>query len=179
MNAQRVAVWTQVVGGAAVILGLGLVVWELQQVKTLTRAQLTSDLFAISVANHDTVMGESAAAVLAKACTDPAELSLEESTILNHFYVGQLELVSRMVVLTDRDGLFAPDYWKIPATGYFATVFETAYGRAWFMQQDPSWYAEGVIRAGREFLASRGEPRCVFDYESIRERVISNSHSRQ
>lgn len=56
--------------GLAVMTGLGLVVWELQQVKTLTRAQLTSELFAINTSHRDALMGENGSAALASSVLD-------------------------------------------------------------------------------------------------------------
>ena len=103
MNYERVGFWVQISTGLAVIFGLALVVWELQQVKTLSRAQLSSDYIAMMNEVHGYVSGESLAKALAKACTQPAELTLEEALVVDNYYFANLNLVARLVLLSDRD----------------------------------------------------------------------------
>ena len=43
MDTQKVAHWVQIATGAAMLVGIGLVVWELEQSKDVAMAQLTSD----------------------------------------------------------------------------------------------------------------------------------------
>ena len=50
MNAQAIANWVQIITSVAVLVGLGLVVFELNQTRTLVKTQLTSDGFIIGVA---------------------------------------------------------------------------------------------------------------------------------
>lgn len=167
MDSQKIGNWIQIVSGIALILGLGLVIWELQQVRILTRAQLTSDNVSVSVASSSAVMGENAAEILAKACLDPGALSLHETTLLGYFYDQQIELVMRMKLLTDRDGLYAKDTWKDYAGAYFSDIFRTAFGRAWFLRQDPSWMDEGVLQAGYDFLDATAEPWCEVEHHEL------------
>ena len=63
MNIDKANIWIQLTTAFAVLVGIGLVVWELQQVRTLTRAQLTNDMFSITAGNHAAMLGENAAAL--------------------------------------------------------------------------------------------------------------------
>ena len=166
MDSQKIGNWIQIVSGIALIVGIGLVIWELQQVRILTRAQLTSDNVSASVASNSAVMGENAAEILAKACLDPGTLSLHETTLLGYFYDQQIALVVRMKLLTDRDGLYAKDTWKNSAGPYFADIFRTAFGRAWFLRQG-AWVDEEVLQAGYDFLEANAEPWCEVEHREL------------
>ena len=144
MNPERVTIWIQVATGIAVVAGLGLVVWELQQVKTLTRAQLTSDHFAAEFGLDASVMGENPSDTLAKACSDPTQLSHSEVRILSELYGTRLEFVERIKILTQRDGIYEEGYWETRLRTELAQVFDSAFGRVWFLQQHPDWYSEGL-----------------------------------
>ena len=52
--------WVQITTTISILIGLGLVIWELQQVKTLARAQLTSDSIAIYNDIRTAILGEQA-----------------------------------------------------------------------------------------------------------------------
>ena len=71
----------QLITGIAVLIGLGLVVWELQQTRTLTRAQLTSDHWSEVLQNSRALLGENPAPILAKSCDSPESLSAAERAV--------------------------------------------------------------------------------------------------
>ena len=68
----------QILTVGAVLIGLAFVVWELQQTRTLTRLQLTSDAYSEVSADRRTLLGENFAETFAKACVG-AELSQSET----------------------------------------------------------------------------------------------------
>ncbi len=167
MSTDKISLWIQIGTGLAVIAGLGLVVWELQQVRTLTRAQLTSELFAISASLNASISGENPAAALAKACTSPESLTREEAIVVDAFYDSQLQLAGRAMILTDRDGIYPEGYWQSNSGGYFASIVESAYGRAWLLRQQIEWWPEGLIEYARGWLAAQGHPWCHHVHEDI------------
>ena len=75
MNSQVLTNWIQVFTGIAVLVGLGLVVWELQQTRDLVRAQLVTDGYISRSDTQRTFLGESFASTYAKACFQPEELT--------------------------------------------------------------------------------------------------------
>jgi hypothetical protein len=166
MNYERTSLWIQVGTALAVIAGLLLVVWELQQVRTLARAQLTSDFMAMSNAVYSTVIGESAASVIAKACLDPESLTPSEVVIMNDYYLAHVTLLARMVSLTDRDGIYATGYWQ-ELIAYLNPVVKSAYGRSWFngrISVSDGWQ-ESLVEEGRNYIEQLGPPNCVSDFD--------------
>ena len=70
----------------SVVVGIGLVFWELQQVRILSRAQLTSDSFAAINSVYLTTAGEGLSAALQTACLNSNELTLKETIEINGYY---------------------------------------------------------------------------------------------
>ena len=57
MDSEKLSDWVQIITGFAIVLGLGLVIWELQQSREATMAQLTNEGFAQVGQQNATVMG--------------------------------------------------------------------------------------------------------------------------
>ena len=103
--------WIQLLSSLAILAGIILVIVDLRQAEQLARAQLTSDYVETMNGVHGSVLGENLASALSKACLNPEELTLEETYILDSYYFTQANLVSRMILLTERDGLYEDGYW--------------------------------------------------------------------
>ena len=70
MNNQTASIATQLITTIAVLIGLGFVIWELQQTRTLARAQLSSDGWAETSADKRVMLGENFADTFAKRCRE-------------------------------------------------------------------------------------------------------------
>lgn len=71
METRKIANWVQIATGFGVLIGLGLVVWELQQSRAVATAQLTSDGFAHFHQLNISRMGESPATAPTNLYTAP------------------------------------------------------------------------------------------------------------
>ncbi len=88
----------QILSAVAIISGLLLVVWELQQTRTLARAQMIHDSFSDSYNYYLARMGEESSAVHIKACLTPEKLTPSEIAI-NHADTETLWLEMRRLVV--------------------------------------------------------------------------------
>ena len=161
--------WIQVVTAVAVLFGLGLVVWELQQVRTLTRAQLTSENVAINNEIYTSMLGEHAAQVVAKACLAPEELTLTESIVLNDYYLAHANLLARLALISDRDEVYAPGYWR-ENFYYLNPILKSLYGRMWLLEKTDGW-PPGFVDAVRERISELGPPTCATELQERIERI--------
>jgi len=90
---ELINVWAQILTGIAVIVGLGLVVWELQ----ITR-QASYDMYALITVSDESadisaMYGERAAEVMAKACFEPSSLTNADLFILSKYFENRLNRV--------------------------------------------------------------------------------------
>jgi hypothetical protein len=135
MNSQTLSNWVQAATGLAVIIGLGFVVWELQQNREATQSQLSSDGWQMVTAQEVAVMGESPANALAKACKDPNEMTDAELVVLHNYYNNILNNhMRRLQSLSRRGSFYTEDVWKQSARYAFGLIFSTPVGRAWWQQ---------------------------------------------
>ena len=112
MNSQQVATWAQVITGIAVLIGLGLVVWELTQARALARAQLTSESYTVAIQTTTSLLGEDPLAAVAKACDRPNELTTQDTLVLKRYYEGLLGRAMVLRTIAERDELLDRDYWR-------------------------------------------------------------------
>ena len=118
----------QILTGVAVLAGLVLVVWEMQQTKDLVRAQLLSDGFVADMGLSSMTLSESFASVRAKACSAPDELSDSELFEMYEYHAMLYNNIVRMRMLNDA-GVF-PEAWQVWATGYLKVILSTRAGQA-------------------------------------------------
>ncbi|MEM7099370.1 MAG: hypothetical protein AAF541_13995 [Pseudomonadota bacterium] len=144
MNENKLFNALQIATGVAVVIGLIMVFIELQQAKSLSLAELTSEGYAEVMADFRTVMGENSAEVIAKSCITPEQLNAQELVILNAYYNSKLAQVSRLRVLE-----FVADFgvpWQTLAHQQLQEVLATKPGQQWFefhLKTDPELYGIG------------------------------------
>jgi hypothetical protein len=159
MESQSVAAWVQVVTVVAVLVGLGLVVWELRQNRDATLSQLSNDYWHFASQERAALFGEDAAHVLAKACHAPTELTESDLIILEQYYEGFIARINRMMILRERGGFYARDQWREALFG-LDILFMSEPGRAYWKSVASTWIHEDIYRAGNEMLAGWDKPMC-------------------
>ena len=82
----RFSNWFQIISNVAIIVGLGLVVYELNQSKQLASAQFYNDSVARETSIMLAMMGEDPREALAKAALHPADLNERDAVALNAYY---------------------------------------------------------------------------------------------
>lgn len=94
MDSQKISLWVQFLTGLAVLVGLALVIWELQQARELARAQLASDGWNEIMATARSSLSETFAVARHKSCVSPNELSDSEiQEMLSYFHILRSEAV--------------------------------------------------------------------------------------
>ena len=83
---RRLELAIQLITGAAVLIGVVLVLIELQQTRALTYKQMVQDRLGAVVEHNSRVYGEDLATVLEKACSAPNDLSQSEAIIIDTYF---------------------------------------------------------------------------------------------
>ena len=82
----RFSNWFQIVSNVAIIFGLGLVVYELNQSKQIASSEFTRENMARETSIKLAIMGEDPRDALAKAALHPADLNERDAVALNAYY---------------------------------------------------------------------------------------------
>lgn len=156
--------WVQILSNFGVLLGLGLLIFELNQSSDLTQAQVVDGTYDAVVFRNLALLGESPEQALARSIFRPDELTEDDVIVLSQFYTAML--VSWMRVRDER------------GVGYFGSSFEyVARSEAYFLNTRPgrAWWASvrqitdpAIVQAVDEALASMNPD----DHRALLERMI-------
>jgi hypothetical protein len=159
----------QITTGLALLIGLVLVFVELQQAKSLTLAQLTSDGYSDAMEEFRVLMGENPAPVIAKSCFKPEELTPDEYVVLTAFYNGRVAQISRLRVLELVADFGVP--WQALAEQQLIGVLDTKPGREWFQR---NLYSDPDLRAVGEMVIE-SNPDCKQTLTPPRPKSVLNT----
>ncbi len=126
---QRALAWVQILSAIGVLVGIVLVILQLQQNEKLLRLQLATELRINRDADRNVIRGETYSETLAKLAGDAGELSDAE---LHQFHAHAASIyeelhLRRMLFDT---GVFMGD-WRTWLTEESCLLFDNATGRAW------------------------------------------------
>ena len=159
MNLGRIADWVQILTGIALVVGIFLVLEELEQNKRFTQAQMISESTDQGLQRTLSILGENPMAAMAKACDPREKLSREDALVLNHLFTAYMMTVMRAYEV-DKVGGFATDRWKRIARGNLISIFTTQHGRDWWRNYSEFSQIEPIVKYGNEILESVGSLTC-------------------
>ena len=127
----RFSNWFQIISNVAIIIGLGLVVYELNQSKQLASAQFTIDAMQRQTNIQLAVMGEDPREALAKEALHPHDLNERDVVALDAYYdtvvMGWFsQAISRRIGDIDD-----PYPWQRAVVDSVHRDFSTETGRRW------------------------------------------------
>lgn len=155
MDSRRLTAWIQILTSIAVLLGLILVVWELQQARNIAQAQLISDNYGVAAQIHTSLFGENASEVLAKSCSSPEDLTEGELQILMRVHLAYLNLALRNYYI-DTSTNVTQDSWQDEARRNITGILACEPGRAMWEIFNPQLPIR-VQELGREILQKSQE----------------------
>ena len=165
MDANRVNSLVQTVTGIAILAGLALVIWELQQNREATMSQLTSEGYLFASQVESPALGEEPAEVLAKACLSPEELTNADLFRLQGYYSLRIMNLQRLLMLAERGSFYEADYWQSYGEFQFGLIFSTEVGRNYWEVFGNTWRSE-IRQYGDSLLANASEPDCAERYRA-------------
>lgn len=131
MKAESYSILIQIGTLISVLLGLGLVVWELQEARRLAQVQVTQDGLAALGADISAYYGEHAPQALARACFTPQEVSEEDMLTLHYLWGNRMMQPFRRRIHA-RVGGFDID-WRQGVKNAVTEVAMFPAGRAWLL----------------------------------------------
>lgn len=162
MRGPRFDIWIQLSTVVAIVVGLGLVVFELRQTKALSEANFVATRYQTNTQVNSPFYGEDAASALVKACLDPASLTPEQKLIIDIYYWDTINIHAMTEQTSSVAGL-AIDLDRSRAVT-LSRVFGTAAGREWWdrhrLRIDPELRAVG----DEQLLQLNDDYRCYEIY---------------
>ena len=137
MNLEKTSHWITIAGNAGLLIGLALVIFQINQNSELVREQLDQSRWTDDLNLHLAMMGENPAQAMATAIENPSALSVEDTRVLDA-YLKYWSLAEVRKILMYERGMtvrppssYAPD---TPGSGYVlaTAVLGNAYYKARF-----------------------------------------------
>jgi hypothetical protein len=127
----RFSNWFQIITNIAILIGLGLVVYELNQSKQLAAAQFVIDGIQRQTDIQIAMMGEDPREALAKSAIHPADLNERDVVALDAYYDSVVagwfgQAISRRI-----GGIDDPYPWQLAVVDSVQRDFSTEPGRRW------------------------------------------------
>jgi hypothetical protein len=139
--------WFQLITNVAILFGLGLVVYELNQSKQLATGQFVIDNVARQASVQLAMMGEDPREALAKAALRPADLNERDVVALDAYYDSIVLGWFSYRVYSQRAGIDAP--WQETVAESAGRVFSSEparrWLRAWAADQDDTFGTMEIV----------------------------------
>ena len=90
MQADRFNNTIQLLTLLSVVVGIAVVIYELQETRRLTQVQIASERLSMITQDVSAAYGENQAGVRARACFSPEDLSNEDRIILASFFMNRM-----------------------------------------------------------------------------------------
>jgi hypothetical protein len=143
-RAARSRDWFQIMSNVAIIIGLGLVIYELNQSKQLVWAQMAQVHSDRLVGQNLALLGDDPRQTWARAALQPAELSPSDAVALATFY--EVLILNWTSMHRTGEILGVDRGWKEMVVGDIDKHFSTAPGRRWLKAWiDEASVGDGVI----------------------------------
>lgn len=172
MNSQSVVNWVQMLSTIALVVGLGLVIFELRQSRDIAKAQVSSDSMSLAGEQLGAQYPEDYPDVLAKACMNSEELTEAELLTLNTNFLFGLQHARRNWHITKRSDLYDEDQWKNVLEMNLRATFSTFAGRAWWEAMGRHAAEPEIQKYGDELLAIAGPPSCHQFLLTMKQRIV-------
>ena len=138
MKSESLSNWFQVGASIAVLGGIVLLVYELQQQREHAQAQFILDADQTRVSVSLAVLGENFGEVLTRACFSPELLSRADLVRLDQYFIltlGYVVTISETEVLS---GAGNPT-WERRARAHLKNLWSYSVGRTWWRDRQSQW----------------------------------------
>ena len=125
----RFSNWFQIISNVAIIFGLGLVVYELNQSKQLAWAQFSQESTQRLTSIQIAMMGEDPREVLAKAALHPADLNERDVVALDAYYESIMDGWFSLQLYSQIADIETP--WRLVVADSVRRDFSSEPGRRW------------------------------------------------
>ena len=151
LDLERVSHWVQLISGLVLIVGVVLVVVQLQQNERLSRTQIASDWFSQRAAQAGSAAGENPMHAYAKLCDPEAALTVEDATVLHALFLQRYFMGIHGRVVSQISGDDSSELWKQLLQSNMNLVVATEQGRAWFETLNMDEEARAAVEASPYF----------------------------
>ena len=139
MDSDRLNRWLQLITSVGLLVGIGLVIVQIQQASNLARAQLRSDIELADQQQELAMLGENPAEAWAKSILAPHSLSPAEVKIMDSWLYSHLSFWRRLEIL-EQEGILESGYTETSLRSGVQVYFSNPFAKRWWEIERDSDY---------------------------------------
>ena len=145
MSIDRMNGWLMPLANVAILAGLALVAYELNQNSSLARTALVNDGNLVQNQIWANVMGETPSEVIARAIECPEEMSFADFMAMDAFLFSSVNMLYRDYQLAE-EHIFTEEDWKRSVDTYASWYLGNDFGRAWWDEEARHFFPDEFVR---------------------------------
>lgn len=165
-NSDRIVQWLTLF---SVVIGVGLVVYELRQTREMTLTQLIHGTITQIQDERIARYGENLGEVLATACLEPDKLTPAQAFVLDAYFNAQVAIVNRYRVQVEIGGFVTE--WKRLGRPVVMRVLAFPQGKAW-LEQHPLWMSPAAPPELREYFEGMAQEKGIHHCNELLIRIL-------
>ncbi len=121
--------WLQIVSNIAIIAGLAIVVYELNQSRDLAFGEMINGEYSMINDRYLAAMGDAPHHAFAKAAFDPSTITSQDAVVLDAYYNAVIYGWYKVIRMTETTGIERD--WRGTVSNSARETFTTEPGRRW------------------------------------------------
>ena len=174
MQLEKTSHWITVATNIGLLLGVMLVVFQINQNSELVREQISHASWTDDMNLHLAMMGENPAKSVAKAIESPAELTVEDTKILDA-YLTYWSMAQIRKIHTYGRGMEIVPPASFAADDRGLALHRRVFGNAYAKSRFEDGFGPSLTPRMRGFMESISGNESKEDYERILERIKGHS----
>ena len=176
MNLDRLNSWLTPLANIALLIGLVLVVYELNQNRSLARMDLVNEGNVVQNSIWANLMGDVPGEVIGKALECPEEMTYADFMAMDAFLFTSMNALYRNYELA-QEGIFTAEEWRESVDTYSSWFLGNPFGRAWWTEEARNFFPSEFASHVDEQVASL-EGRDSYAYWlKVRSRLLGPEHA--
>ncbi len=176
MNLDQLNRWLTPLANVALLAGLILVAYELNQNRSLARMELVNEGNVVQNQIWANLMGELPGDVIARAIECPEEMTYSDFMAMDAFLFTSMNTLYRNYELAE-EGIFTAEEWRKSVETYASWFLGNPFGRAWWIEEARGFFPSDFANHVDEQISS-AEGRDSYAYWlKVRSRLLGTEHS--
>jgi hypothetical protein len=140
----KTASWLSIAANVGLLVGMGLVVYQINQNSKLARMALVNEGNVASNQFWANLMGDRPTNVIAMAVECPEMMSYSDFMSMDAYLGTGMSLLHRNYELA-QEGIFTEEDWKESVEGYASWYLGNPFGRAWWDEEGRYFFPQSFV----------------------------------
>lgn len=176
LNLDRLNRWLTPLANVALLAGLVLVAYELNQNRSLARMDLVNEGNVVQNQIWANLMGELPGEVIARAAECPEEMTYADFMAMDAFLFTSMNTLYRNYELAE-EGIFTAEEWRQSVETYASWFLGNPFGRAWWTEEARGFFPPEFASYVDEQVASEESRDSYAYWLKVRSRLLGPEHS--